>query len=311
MRPTPRVSVAVPVLNEEDIVRELIRRLDSVLNGIPGGPHEMVFVDDGSTDRTLEFLESEAAANPRVVVALSRNFGHQVAISAALDHATGDVVVVMDGDLQDAPEIIPQFLEKYQQGYDVVYALRTTRKEPLWLRFSYKLFYRAIAGLSQIELPVDAGDFGLMSKRVVSEVCRAPERHRYLRGLRAWAGFQQIGIPVERPARAAGKSKYPVKRLLRLAFDGLFAFSVVPLRLATMLGMIAMLLSAVFAFYSLYAKFVQDQSPQGFTALILVITFLSGINLLFLGVLGEYLGRVYEEVKGRPLYIVQRIIRPD
>ncbi|MGH8545037.1 MAG: glycosyltransferase family 2 protein [Gammaproteobacteria bacterium] len=312
MTSPPRVSVAVPIFNEEEIVRELIRRLDRVLTDLPGGPHEMVIVDDGSADGTVDILESEAASDPRiVVVALSRNFGHQAAITAALDHVTGDVVVVMDGDLQDAPEVIPRFLDKYQQGYDVVYALRKTRQEPLWLRACYKTFYRILARLSNIELPVDAGDFGLMSKRVVSELRRTSERHRYLRGLRAWAGFRQIGIPVDRSARAAGRSKYSATRLLRLALDGLFAFTVVPLRMATVLGLIAILLSSLFALYSLYVRLVEDRSPEGFTALIIVITFLSGINLLFMGVLGEYLGRVYEEVKGRPLYVVQRIIRRD
>lgn len=309
MRSTPRVSVAVPVLNEEEIVHELIRRLDGVLTNLPGGPHEMVFVDDGSTDGTIEVLESEAAIDPRIVVLeLSRNFGHQAAITAALDHVTGDVVVVMDGDLQDAPEVIPLFLDKYNDGYDVVYALRKTREEPIWLRACYRCFYLILASLSNIKLPVDAGDFGLLSKRVVSELRRAPERHRYLRGLRAWAGFRQIGIPVERSERAAGKSKYSLAKLLRLAFDGFFAFTVIPLRMATILGLMAIFFSSLFALYSLYARLVEDRSPQGFTALILVITFLSGVNLLFMGVVGEYVGRVYEEVKGRPLYIVKRII---
>ncbi len=309
MKSPPKISVAVPILNEEEVVRELVQRIDGVLTELPGGPHEMVFVDDGSTDGTLELLESEAVKDSRIVVVeLSRNFGHQAAITAALDYVTGDVVVIMDGDLQDAPEVIPSFLEQYEAGYDVVYALRKTREESMWLRICYRSFYRILARFSNVELPVDAGDFGLLSKRVVAELRRTPERHRYLRGLRAWAGFRQIGIPIDRSARAAGKSKYSVTKLLRLAFDGFFAFTVIPLRMATILGVIAILLSSVFALYSVYARLFQDRSPAGFTALILVITFLSGVNLLFMGVLGEYLGRVYEEVKGRPLYVVKRII---
>lgn len=303
-----RLSVAIPLLNEEPLIEELLRRVGAVLEAVPGGPHEMLFVDDGSTDGTLPALERAAETDPRIgIVAFSRNFGHQAAISAALEHATGDAVVVMDGDLQDEPEVIPQFLERFHDGFDVVYARRTRRKEPWWLRLCYFVFYRLLAGMSSIRLPVDAGDFALMSRRVVDELNRAPERHRYLRGLRTWAGFAQIGVDVERAERARGRSKYSFGKLLRLAFDGIFAFSIVPLRAAAMLGGLAILMSSLFAVYSLWAKIFMDQSPQGFTAIILVITFVSGVNLFFLGVIGEYVGRVYEEVKGRPLYVVDHV----
>lgn len=312
MTGTPRLSVAVPLFNEEELVAELVRRTGAVLDDIPGGPHEMVFVDDGSTDGTLASLEAAADDDDRVVViSLSRNFGHQAAITAALDHVTGDVVVVMDGDLQDPPEAITRFLERYAEGYDVVYAQRLRRKEPIWLRGCYFLFYRLLARMSDLPLPVDAGDFGLMSRRVVEQLRRSPERHRYLRGLRTWAGFKQVGIPVERAKRSAGESKYGLRRLFALAFDGIFAFSVVPLRAAAALGTLAIAVSTLFALYSLYAKFFMEQSPRGFTALILVITFLSGIHLFFLGVIGEYLGRVYQEVKGRPIYVVRKLIGRD
>ena len=312
MTGTPRLSVAVPLFNEEELVAELVGRTRAVLDDIPGGPHEMVFVDDGSTDGTLAGLEAAADDDDRVVViSLSRNFGHQAAITAALDHVTGDVTVVMDGDLQDPPEAIPRFLEKYAEGYDVVYAQRLERKEPIWLRGCYFLFYRLLARVSDLPLPVDAGDFGLMSRRVVEQLRRSPERHRYLRGLRTWAGFKQVGIPVERAKRSAGESKYGLRRLLSLAFDGIFAFSVVPLRAAAALGALAIAVSTLFALYSLYAKLFMEQSPRGFTALILVITFLSGIHLFFLGVIGEYLGRVYQEVKRRPIYVVRKLIGRD
>jgi polyisoprenyl-phosphate glycosyltransferase len=305
----PRVSVAVPLYNEEDGVTELLWRVGAVLDGVPGGPHEIVLVDDGSTDRTPALLEEAATRDKRlVVVSLSRNFGHQAALSAALDYVTGDVTVLMDGDLQDPPERIPDFLARHAEGYDVVYARRTQRKEVWWLRACYFLFYRVMQWLSNVAVPVDAGDFGLLSRRVVDELRRAPERQRYLRGLRSWVGFRQIGVPVERPERSAGESKYGLRRLLGLAFDGVFAFSIVPIRAAALLGAVAVGLSGAFALYALVAKLALHHSPQGFTSLILVLTFLSGVNLFFLGVVGEYVGRVYEEVKRRPLYVVARVI---
>ncbi len=304
-----RVSLAIPVYNEEAVVPELIRRTTAVLDGIPGGPHEIVLVDDGSSDRTLEMLEQAAEKDARiVVVSLSRNFGHQTALGAALDQVSGDVVVLLDGDLQDPPEGVPTLIEWYQQGYDVVYVRRVDRKESWWLRSCYYIFYRLMAALSSIQVPLDAGDFGLLSRRVVEEMRKMPEQHRYLRGLRTWVGFRQIGIPMERSARHAGRTKYSPLKLLKLASDGIFAFSIVPLRAAAVLGAGAVGVSLFFSLYALYAKFWLH-SPQGFTALIVVMTFLSGINLFFLGIIGEYVGRVYEETKGRPHYVVLRIVR--
>ncbi len=306
----PKVSVAIPVYNEIAILPELLRRVDAVLDELPGGPHEFVVVDDGSSDGTREALVEAASAMTRLaVVTLSRNFGHQAALSAALDHVGGDVVVLMDGDLQDAPEDIPGFIAKYREGFDVVYAQRATRQEGLAHRVCYSVFYRLVARLSTVPLPLDAGDFGLMSRRVVEQVRTAPERQRYLRGLRAWAGFRQVGVPVHRAARTEGRSKYSWSKLLGLAFDGLFSFSVAPLRMAAILGLLAIAVSVLFAGYSVVAKLLFDETPRGFTALILVMTFLSGMNLLLLGLLGEYLGRVYEEVKRRPLYVVERVAR--
>lgn len=307
-----RLSVAIPIYNEVALVPELLRRVGAVLEELPGGPHEIVVVDDGSTDGSRQALFRAVAAEVRlVVVALSRNFGHQAALSAALDHVTGDVVVLMDGDLQDPPEAIPLLLRTHMEGYDVVYARRVRRKEGWLLRASYATFYRLLARLSNVDLPVDSGDFGLMSRRVVEQLRRAPERHRYLRGLRAWAGYAQIGVTVERAARAGGESKYSFSKLIALACDGFFSFSVAPLRAAALLGLGAILLSTLFALYAVVARLLLGHSPQGFTALIVVMTFLSGTNLLFLGLLGEYLGRVYEEVKRRPLYVVDQIVRGD
>jgi glycosyltransferase involved in cell wall biosynthesis len=280
-----------------------------VLEGLPGGPHEIVFVDDGSTDRTFEMLCEAAREDSRIIaISLSRNFGHQAAISAALDHASGDAVVIMDGDLQDVPEVIPQFLDKFSEGFDVVYAQRVRRKEPLLLRICYFVFYRMMATLSDIRLPLDSGDFGLMSRRVVDQVRRMPEHHRYLRGMRSWVGFRQVGIPVERAERHSGKSKYSMMRLMKLAADGIFAFSIVPIRAAALLGAFVMLLSLLYVCFALYAKLFLHESPQGFTALLVAVTFLSGIVLFFLGIIGEYVGRIYEETKARPQYVIGRII---
>ena len=309
MTEQPSVSVAIPVYNEEAVVPELLRRTRAVLDEIPGGPHQIVLVDDGSSDRTWELLEGAAEKDPRlVVVELSRNFGHQTALGAALNYVSGDVTVLMDGDLQDPPEAIPVLVDAYKQGYDVVYVQRVNRKEAWWLRACYYLFYRLLAALSSIQLPLDAGDFGLMSRRVVQEIRRMPEHHRYLRGMRTWVGFRQIGIPIERAARRAGRTKYSPLRLLKLASDGIFAFSIVPLRAAAIFGATATGVSILYSIYSLYVKFWLH-APQGFTALILVITFLSGVNLFFLGIIGEYIGRVYEEAKGRPHYVVRKVVR--
>jgi dolichol-phosphate mannosyltransferase len=304
-----RVSIAIPLLNEEAILPELIRRVTAVLDGISGGPHEVVFVDDGSTDATRSLLAEARRADGRIrAVLLSRNFGHQPAISAALDYVRGDVVVVMDGDLQDAPEEIPRFLALYADGCDVVYARRADRKEGWLLRGCYFVFYRVFSRLSRVSIPVDAGDFALMSRRVVDAIRSAPERNRYLRGLRAWAGFRQEGVVVQRAARTAGESKYSYRALIRLALDGLFAFSIVPIRAAMFLGAVTILVVLVFVLYAIYARLVLDRSPQGFTAIILIMTFLSGVILFFLGVVGEYVGRVYEETKARPLYVVDRVL---
>jgi len=304
-----RLSVAIPVHNEESVLSELLLRVQRVLDGLSPGPHEIVFVDDGSTDRTFEMLREAARQDPRIVaISLSRNFGHQAAITAALDHVSGDAVVIMDGDLQDVPEVIPQFLEKFGEGYEVVYAQRVRRKEPLPLRLCYFVFYRMMAKLSDIYLPLDSGDFGLMSRRVVDHVRRMPEHHRYLRGMRSWVGFRQIGIPVERAERHSGRTKYGLLRLIKLAADGVFAFSIVPIRAAALMGAFVMFLSTLYVCYSLYAKIFLHKSPQGFTALLVAVTFLSGILLFFLGIIGEYVGRIYEETKARPQYVIGQMV---
>ena len=303
-----RISLAIPVFNEEAVLPELLERVGRVLAAVPGGPHEVVFVNDGSRDRSQEMLEAAAAADPRlVVVKFSRNFGHQAALSAALDHVTGDVVLTMDADLQDTPEALPALLARLDEGYDVVVVRRVERKESWWLRASYHVAYRLIAKMSDVPMPVDAGDFALMSRRVVDALTALPERERYLRGLRTWVGFRQTTIEVPRAARAAGETKYSIAKLVQLALDGAFSFSIVPLRLSAAIGFTAFLGALLFSLYAVYAKVVLGQSPQGFTALIVAGTFLAGILLIAIWIIGEYVGRIYEEVKRRPVYVVDSI----
>jgi dolichol-phosphate mannosyltransferase len=304
-----RLSVAIPVYNEEEVLPELIRRTTNVLRTIPGGPHELVFVDDGSADRTPLLLEEAARADPNIVcVFLSRNFGHQAAITAALDSVTGDAVVVMDADLQDEPEAIPKFIELHQQGHDVVFARRRDRKEGFVLRACYFLYYRWLNWLADMRLPLDSGDFALLSRRVVTELRATREHNRYLRGLRTWVGFRQVGVDVERAERGAGQSKYGFLRLMRLGLDGIFSFSTLPLRVATILGFAVLAVASVYAGYAVYMRLAHDTVPAGFTAQLIVTVFLMGVQLVIMGVMGEYLGRIYEETKHRPLYIVDKVV---
>lgn len=303
----PQLSVVVPLHNEQTNLPELLRRLGAVLDHLEGGPQQIVLVDDGSSDETWEMIEREARADSRITaLGLSRNFGHQAALTAGLDHASGDAVVVMDGDLQDPPEAIPKFVAQFREGYEVVYAQRVRRKEPVWLRACYFLFYRMMAWLSDINMPLDAGDFGLMSRRIVDQLRAMREHHRYLRGLRSWVGFRQVGVPVERSERYSGQSQYGMKGLLKLASDAIFAFSAIPIRAAALVGAAAVMLSVLFTLYAVYARIFGHQSPRGFTAEVVLTTFLSGVLLLFLGIIGEYVGRIYEEVKARPLYLIGR-----
>jgi len=307
-----RLSIGIPVHNEGEVVPELLARLRAVLDTVPGGPHEVVFVDDGSTDETRQLLTNAVRQDPRLrVVALSRNFGHQAALSAALDHATGDAIVLMDGDLQDEPEIIPELVRQYQAGADVVYTRRASREEGLLLRAAYKLYYRIVSWLSEVPLPLDSGDFALLGAPVVAALRRMPERQRYLRGLRAWVGFKQVGVDVQRRARVAGRRKYTTWKLIQLAFDGICSFSTVPLRAATLTGLAAIAAAGAFSTYAIYSRLVVGAVPAGFTASLLVMTLLSGVQLLFLGLIGEYLGRVYAETKGRPTYVVAEIVGGD
>lgn len=309
--PPVQFSLVVPIYNEEGNIPELYRRVTTVMDGL-AEPYELDFVDDGSRDRSLELLRELAGSDPRVrVICLARNFGHQRAVSAGLDHARGQAVIVLDGDLQDPPEVVPQFVAKWREGFEVVYAVREKRKERLLKRMAYHSFYLLLRGLSRVEIPLETGDFCLMDRRVVDALVALPERNRFIRGLRSWVGFRQIGLAYERDARHAGKPKYTFRKLVSLALDGLISFSYLPLRLATMLGFAVSVLSLLAAGYYLVKRLTVGLQPPGFATLVVLLLFLSGVQLITIGVIGEYIGHVLEEVKARPTYVLREVIQRE
>jgi dolichol-phosphate mannosyltransferase len=302
-----QVSVVIPIRNEEETLEALAGRLRSVLDDV-GGSWEVVLVDDGSTDRSPLLLALLADSDRRFkVVTLARNFGHQIAITAGLDSASGDVVVVMDGDLQDPPELIPELIEKWREGYDVVYAVRRHREgEPLLRRARAKVFYRFFKLFSNIDAPVDVGDFRALDKRVLAVLRTMPERNRYLRGMISWVGFRQTGVEYDRRERYGGTSKYSFRKLLQLGMNGFLSFSDAPLRLALQLGLVVSVLSILTAVAAVAIKIAGLFPIPGTATIVVLSALLGGIQLLILGVLGLYLGRIYDEVKRRPLYVVDR-----
>lgn len=302
------LSVIIPIYNEEGNIPVLCSRLFRILE-MTDLDYEVVFVDDGSRDKSLELLQDLAVENHHVtVVELARNFGHQIAISAGLDHVCGRGVIVMDADLQDPPEVLPQFIAKWREGYDVVYAIREQRKEGWLKRFAYVVFYRLLRRVANIEIPLDAGDFCIMDHKVVSLLRAMPERNRFIRGIRSWVGLRQTGLRYERHSRHAGQPKYTFCRLMILALDGLISFSQVPLRVITLLGFSVSLLSVILAVFYAVKKLIAGLNPPGFATLVVAIFFLAGIQLITIGVIGEYVGRIFEEVKQRPLYILRRVV---
>ena len=316
-RPSGRLalSVVVPLFNEEDNVVPLLDRVYAILERLPSETtFEVLLVNDGSNDRTLARIREQIPRRANLVlVNLSRNFGHQLAASAGIDIATGDAVILMDGDLQDPPELIDAFLAKYREGYDVVYAVRRTRKgESAFKLLTARIFYRTIKRLTKVSIPVDTGDFRLMSRRVVDALKRSPERHRFLRGMVSWVGFNQTGIEYDRDERLSGVTKYPFTKMIRFAIDGITSFSDVPLRFASYLGFISSAAAFIYALIVVGYKLFSLHPPgytKGWASLIVAIIFLGGVQLISLGILGEYIGRVYDEVKGRPLYLIAEIER--
>ena len=301
-------SVVIPIFNEEEIIPELWRRLSDILDRLDSSS-EVIFINDGSVDNSLELLKEINHKNQEVkIISFSRNFGHQCALSAGIDHANGKAVILMDGDLQDSPEAIISFLQLWQQGYDVVYAIRKNRKEKWLKRLAFKSFYYIQKKLSGIVTPMDAGIFSLMDRKVILTLRQMPERNKYLSGLRAYAGFKQIGVYVERGPRYRGQPKVSVSKLFKLAFDGIFSFSTIPLKIATILGLVSAIISFIIGLIGLYVKFILGQEFLSWAYGLTTTFFMGGIQLLSLGIIGEYIGRIYDEVRQRPYYIIQEKI---
>jgi dolichol-phosphate mannosyltransferase len=300
------ISVVVPCYNEQEVIPETHRRISSVLSGINGFDFEIIYVDDGSSDLTASILRDIQAIDPNVrLVLLSRNFGHQMAVSAGIEHSTGDVVVLMDADLQDPPELICEMLERWKAGVKVVYGVRTEREgEGEIKRLTASGFYRFINYISEVSIPIDTGDFRLMDREVVEALKGMPERDRFLRGMISWVGFRQEPVYYKRAPRFAGASKYPIRKMVRFAFDGIISFSQIPLRVATWIGLAASGLSLLGIMYALYVRLFTDAWVAGWTFVVISILFVGGVQLLCLGVIGEYVGRIYGESKKRPLYVV-------
>jgi len=301
----PLVTVVFPVYNEKENIDALESRLQPIIEQISGGEFEVLFVDDGSRDGSAEILDAINRRDGRYkIIHFSRNFGHQAALQAGLDAARGQAVVLMDADLQDPPEMLSQFLDKWREGYEVVYAIRRKRKESLWKRAAYGAFYRSMKFVANIDTPLDAGDFCLLDHRVVATLTALPERNKFLRGLRSWVGFKQVGIEYERDARNAGEAKYTMRKLVQLALSGYVGFSSFPLRLAAWLGMLAASAGFLMTIWVVLIRITKPHIPQGWASTSALILFMGGVQMIMLGVIGEYLGRVYDEVRGRPLYLV-------
>jgi glycosyltransferase involved in cell wall biosynthesis len=301
----PRLSVVIPLHNEETTIPELWRRLRETLSRIDM-PAEVVFVDDGSSDRSPDLVKSLCLEDPRVrQVRLSRNFGHQSALTAGIDHASGQAVVLMDADLQDRPEAIPDLIAAWTKGVEVVYALRVKRKESLLRRSAFSSFYFVLSRLSGVPQPADAGIFCILDRKVVDVLKSMPEHNRYFPGLRAYAGFRQQGIEVERDARYSGPPRVGLLGLVKLALDGIVSFSYVPIRLVTVTGLFIAVAAFSFMCVVLYKKLVSHEAILGWASTLTAILFLGGTQLITLGIVGEYIGRIYEEVKKRPYYIVR------
>jgi polyisoprenyl-phosphate glycosyltransferase len=305
--PPPTLSVVIPVFDEQDNLTLLYQRLTAVLEETEPN-YQVVFVDDGSRDGSLNILRELVEKDERVIlIELARNFGHQVAISAGLDYAFGQGVIIMDADLQDPPEVLPQFIAKWREGHDVVYAIRATRKENWLMRIAYAAFYRLLSKIANIHIPLDAGDFCIMDRKVVDLLVGMPERNRFVRGIRSWVGLDQVGLPYQREARNAGKPKFTLTRLVYLALDGLISFSYLPLRAITVMGFGVSFISICLAVFYAVKRLTVGLSPPGFATTIVAILFLAGMQLITIGVIGEYIGRIFEEVKRRPLYVVRKV----
>ncbi len=305
----PLLSVIVPCFNEEPVLRETHRRLIAVLEQLDGMKFELVYVDDGSRDGSAEILRELQARDPQQrvrAILLSRNFGHQMAVTAGLEHATGNALVVIDADLQDPPEVILEMIARWRDGYQVVYGMRTDRAgETAFKLWTARIFYRLLNRMSKVQIPLDVGDFRLMDRRVVEALLAMPERDRFLRGMVSWVGFRQVAVMYRRAPRLAGESKYPLLKMLRFAVDGVLSFSFAPLRVAIWTGFMSIGLALAGIIYALSGRFITKDVVRGWSSIFVAVLFMSGVQLISIGIIGEYIGRIYGEVKHRPLYFVQ------
>ena len=304
-----RISVVIPVRNEEDVLPALHDRLTQVLRGLGVG-YELVFVNDGSTDRTAAVLAALRERDPSVaIVDMSRGFGKEIGISAGLDHARGDAVVIIDADLQDPPELIPEFVKHWREGHDVVYGVRTKRDgESILKRATAFLFYRAIGRMSRVAIPPDTGDFRLLSRRAVDALRQMPEQHRFMKGLFAWVGFSHKAVPYRRDPRSAGTTKFNYWKLWNFAIEGITSFSTAPLKFATYFGMFIAVCAFLYALVIFFKTLAYGNPVAGYPSLLTIVLFLGGVQLVTIGVLGEYVGRIFEQVKQRPLYLVRQFL---
>ncbi len=298
-------SFVIPIFNEAKSLPELHRRLSPILEGL-GEISEVILIDDGSKDQSVEMIKNICSKDPRFkLVQFARNFGHQLAITAGMDYAKGKAIIIMDADLQDPPEVVFGLVQKWKEGYEVVYAVRKNRKGETWFKkLTAKIYYRILKRLSQIDIPVDTGDFRLVDRKALNAFLAMRESHRFVRGMFSWIGFKQIGIEFERAERFAGETNYPFRKMIKLAMDGILSFSYVPLRLVLSMGAWIALAAAGAAIYAIIRHF-QGETVQGWTSIFVLVAFLGGIQLIALGMLGEYIGRIHEEVKKRPLYIIR------
>lgn len=305
-----KISLVVPMYYEEKVVDECYKRLTKVLSQMKNYDYEMVFVNDGSKDKTLELLQNIAEKDNKVkVLSFSRNFGHQCAVEAGLNHVTGDAVVIIDADLQDPPESIPEMVKLWEEGNQIVYGKRKTRKgESAFKLFTAKMFYKTLNSLSDVEIPKDTGDFRLVDKEVVDVLISFPEHNKFLRGLWGWVGFKQIPYEYEREERFAGETKYPLKKMLKLAFDGIIGFSTKPLKFIGGLGIFSILVSFVIMIYTIISFFVSTNIVTGWASIMVAITFFAGVQLVSIWILSEYIGRIYAEAQNRPRYIIEKKI---
>lgn len=307
------ISIIVPCYNEEEVIGFALDRLEALCQSQPHHDFELIFVDDGSTDATATILAEAAQFRPEIrVLCFTRNFGHQIAVTAGIDAAQGDAVVLIDADLQDPPEVIAQMIGKWEEGFDVVYGTRISRPgESAFKLATARAFYRILNQLSEVPIPLDTGDFRLMSRTVVDVLRDMPERHRFVRGMVSWVGFRQTALAYERSQRFAGTSKYPLRKMIRFATDGILSFSVKPLQVAIAMGLFAAALALVGIIYALALRIFTATWVEGWTALMIAVLFMGGVQLISLGIIGEYIGRIYTEVKQRPLYIVRNRIGFD